>query len=357
MADARGSLWVGALRRAAAAAAWLCLALSIADALLLRVVAERWWVSTLDLYLPHGLLLLPVALLSLLLAAVGPRRLLLVQAAALGVVLFPIMGLSLAGPRAPTPGAPRMRVLSCNVDSGDGSIPALVAEIRGARPDVVLLQESAAAVDAAVAAAFPGFAARGSTQFFVVSRFPIGPLQVPARIRAAGQDRSPRFVHFTLETPLGRLSVFDVHPISPRDALDSVRGDGLLVGLRTGAVFEVDPRITTRNTELRGLQAQAIAALAAAAPAPVLIAGDTNLPDPSRILARTLGRWQDGFAASGRGFGYTFPVGRRRVPWMRIDRILASSELRFLDFRVGEGRGSDHHCVWADLERPASTRR
>jgi len=37
---------------------------------------------------------------------------------------------------------------------------------------------------------------------------------------------------------------------------------------------------------------------------------------------------------------------------MRIDRILAGPELRFLDFGVGRGRGSDHHCVWADLERP-----
>jgi endonuclease/exonuclease/phosphatase family metal-dependent hydrolase len=52
----------------------------------------------------------------------------------------------------------------------------------------------------------------------------------------------------------------------------------------------------------------------------------------------------------GRGFGYTFPADQW-IPWMRIDRILAGPELRFLHFEVGRRRGSDHLAVIADLAR------
>jgi endonuclease/exonuclease/phosphatase (EEP) superfamily protein YafD len=82
----------------------------------------------------------------------------------------------------------------------------------------------------------------------------------------------------------------------------------------------------------------------------VVIAGDTNLPGLSHVLHRYLSRYQDGFAKAGWGFGYTFPT-RPRGPWMRIDRIVASDELRFVRFRVGRSLASDHECVVADLQR------
>ena len=232
----------------------------------------------------------------------------------------------------------------------------MVAEIERARPDLVLLQVSPPTVDMAVALALPGFESRSSTQFFMASRYPIVAFHEPAGIGGRGIVRSPRFVRATLDTPLGLLDVFDIHPISPREALESVRGQGLYTELRNGSVLRGDSRMMVENTELRRSQAEAIAALAAASQNPVIIAGDTNLPGPSRILAQTLGRWQDGFSAVGRGFGYTFPVGRH-FAWMRIDRIMSGPELRFLTFGVGEGRNSDHRHVWADIERPGASGR
>jgi endonuclease/exonuclease/phosphatase (EEP) superfamily protein YafD len=330
-------------------ATWTCAAGVAAYALALRLVAESWWVTTVALYLPHAAWLVPLGALALGLAAFGPRRLLPVPAAAAAVVLFPVMGLTLSGPERPTPGAPRLRVLSFNADRGR-ALPGLVAEILEARPDVVLLQESVPAASAAVAAALPGFEARASTQFLVASRYPIAEFHEPPKVRLGGLDLAPRFVHAVLETPLGRIAVFDVHPISPRDAIDSVQAGGILVGLRPGALLGSDRRVVTRNAALRQLQARTVAALAAASPDPVIVAGDTNLPGGSRILAEAFGELRDGFAEVGRGFGYTFPEGRGG-PWMRIDRILAGPELRFLEFGVGGGRGSDHRCVWADLER------
>lgn len=47
--------------------------------------------------------------------------------------------------------------------------------------------------------------------------------------------------------------------------------------------------------------------------------------------------------------GYTYPADTR-FAWTRIDRILAGPTFRFLASQVGARRGSDHRCVWADLE-------
>jgi endonuclease/exonuclease/phosphatase (EEP) superfamily protein YafD len=328
----------------------LCFLSVLASWAALRIVGESWWLAAAYLYLPHAALLAPIAALSVVVAAIGPRRVLALHAVSALVVLFPIMGLEVSSPRAPTPGAARLRILSFNVATGARGAAGLVEEARRARPDVVVLQESTPAVNAAFLAAFPDFATWASAQFLIASRHPIVRTHEPDKILHEGLPRSPRFVQATIRTPLGEIDVLDVHPISPREALESVRGNGILYDLRTGALFARDSTAVSVNTALRRKQLEAIAELAASSPNTVVIAGDTNLPGPSRLRRRVLGRWTDGFEEVGRGFGFTFPVSRR-APWMRIDRILASSELRFLEFGVGESRASDHRAVWAELER------
>ncbi|MBK7539394.1 MAG: endonuclease/exonuclease/phosphatase family protein [Myxococcales bacterium] len=310
----------------------------------LRFLGEDFWISGALLYAPHLILLLVLGVVALPLLLFGPRRLLLVQAGAAALVLFEVMGLVLSGPAPQTPGAPRMRVLTFNAGSGRRSVAELVRELAAAQPDLVLLQESEPHVNDAVAAALPGFHTLTSTQFFIASEYPLSDLVEPPKIPLGDAERSPRFVRVTVDTPLGKLDVFNIHPISPRDALEAVRG-----AVRGGG--SDDRADISSNTELRRRQAQAIAQMARASAHPVVIAGDTNLPQLSRILADSLGQWQDAFAAVGRGFGYTFPVGRR-FAWMRIDRILAGPELRFLRVGTGAQRGSDHYLLWADVERP-----
>lgn len=323
--------------KAAAIACWLLLA---AYWVALRFIGESWVLTGALLYAPHVLWLAPTGGLLVALAIFGPRRLLPVQLGAIAFVVFELMGLVTAGPAPATPGAPRMRVLSVNVASGRKPIAPLVAELGALQPDLVVAQESTEEVNRALAAALPGFHTLSSTQFFVASRSPLGALLEPPRLPAGGHERSPRFIRVTAQTPLGALDVLVVHPISPRDALEELRYERL--GAERSEIVS--------NTELRRRQVAAIAEVARTSTNPVLIAGDTNLPTHSRLYANLLGDWQDGFAAVGRGFGYTFPVGRR-FAWMRIDRILARPPLRFLRFGVGESRGSDHYLVWADLER------
>ena len=76
--------------------------------------------------------------------------------------------------------------------------------------------------------------------------------------------------------------------------------------------------------------------------------------EPTRFQLRAAPlalRFHDAFTKARWGFGYTYPVGGRHPAWMRIDRIMASDELRFIHFEVGCGPASDHACVVADLQR------
>jgi endonuclease/exonuclease/phosphatase (EEP) superfamily protein YafD len=165
-------------------------------------------------------------------------------------------------------------------------------------------------------------------------------------------------MRYTLETPLGAIDLYSVHPCSPRHAFMAVRREGLGPEL----LDPVDePRALAgraeieENTSERERQVAALAAAAATSTNLVVIAGDTNLPGLSHIYARYLasgsGAWKDGFASVGNGFGYTFPARWKYGlgPWMRLDRVLAGPGLRFLSFEVG-GRGASDHCpVIAEL--------
>jgi endonuclease/exonuclease/phosphatase family metal-dependent hydrolase len=175
-------------------------------------------------------------------------------------------------------------------------------------------------------------------EFFVASRYPIKDVYDPPALDG-GWDAG--FIRVTVEAPFGPIDVYNAHPVSPRRGFEAMRdAEQPLAGGGTGRL--------TRNAELRARQVAALAAHARAAVNPVVIAGDTNLPGLSPLLREQLGDWQDGFAQVGRGFGYTFPA-HRWLPWMRIDRVLAGRQLRFVSFSVGQRRGSDHLCVIAEL--------
>jgi endonuclease/exonuclease/phosphatase family metal-dependent hydrolase len=104
------------------------------------------------------------------------------------------------------------------------------------------------------------------------------------------------------------------------------------------------------NASDRQRQLGVIAEDARASRFPVIIAGDTNLPDLSPVLARTFDGFQDSFRQVGRGFGLTFPTNHGFGPWMRLDRIFVSSAFRVLDFTTLPASGSDHLPVLAVVE-------
>lgn len=330
--------WRRGLRAASStlAAAYLGgLLLAIAG---MRLVGEQHWVTTALLYAPRIAFLVPLPIVTLALALWGPRRLLWAMPVAAWLALFPVMGLQLGlgrllgGAARAQPGQPRLRLVSYNVAGGPRP-EALAAVVRDARPDILLLQEWKQHLEPALLPLVPGFHRHRLGQFWLASRYPIDDVYVPPLINLPGRvRRSSRFVRYRLLTPLGPLHVLNVHPASPREELldkDSVHAGSLL----------------------RLRQAENIASEAGRSQAPVIIAGDTNLPVGSWIMRQTLARYRDGFEAAGRGFGYTFPA---RGPWMRIDRILADRRIQFVGFQVlGNAQASDHLAVSAEITRTA----
>jgi endonuclease/exonuclease/phosphatase (EEP) superfamily protein YafD len=323
--------------------------------LALRYVGEDWWMTTVGLYLPRLGFALPLPFLAVALRALRMPRLLLLQVASLFFVAFPLMGFVLPLPTPVDRNAPTIRVLSFNVNSGLDGVDHVVGEIDHYSPDVVLLQETGGheareAFGRLLGARYPTVEISG--QFIIAARYPLSSGSSSSVAVPSDPERARAFQREAFDTPLGRVVFYDVHTVSPRAALYGLRGrEGLSRELASGRLLRgAGAPLVESNAHLRLMQVQTFSEAAAEEAGPVVLAGDSNLPDLSPILHRYLSGYEDGFLRAGWGLGYTFPTDKLR-PWMRIDRILANGRLRFVSFDVGRTRASDHRCVVADLQR------
>ena len=332
---------------AAASAVAYPLAL-VAVILAFRFVGERWWVTLTALYLPRIGFALPLPFVLTAAYFWAGRKYLALQAVSVLLLAVPLMGFSPGlGRFLPHTDGPRLRVMSFNVKFWGAKPPMVAAEARKLGADIVLLQDASRRWSAEFRAAFDGWNIRHDGEFALATRFAVRDVYVPPNLVYPQGTGGAHYVHYTLETPLGLVDVFNVHPTSPRQGLEEVRGNGLRDEIISGRLFEGRASGPAEwNAFRRRRQVEGIAARANASTNTVIIAGDTNLPGLSWILGENLGGYRDAFAQAGVGFGYTFPSGR---PWMRIDRILTSERLRALEFRVGDATPSDHRSVFAVL--------
>jgi endonuclease/exonuclease/phosphatase family metal-dependent hydrolase len=319
--------------------------------LLLRFEGEEWWATALGLYLPRWIFAAPLPFAVAALFAYKERKLLVTQAVAVVLLAFPLMGFVLPWFSGKSADEPVVRVLSYNVNSGHGGYDKVAEEIEGYSPDIVFLQECAFGIERIAELLKVRYDnVLVSSQFLLATRYPVVSSFDPEKLPHEGRLRSPRFVQYLVETPIGRIAFYNVHPVSPRFGLYRIRGAGLRREILSGRLFAGENTNTLlSDSALRGEQVEAFSRYAEQEHDPVVIAGDTNLPGLSVYLHRHLSRYQDGFNAAGWGFGYTFPADK--TPWMRIDRILASDQLRFVDFQVCRSRVSDHLCVVADIQK------
>jgi endonuclease/exonuclease/phosphatase family metal-dependent hydrolase len=316
----------------------------VALILALRFVGEGWWVTTVLLYVPRLAFAIPLPLVVAGLIACSERGWLWTQIISLLLICFPLMGLVVRMPRAADAGAPTVRVLSYNIDKGRGGAEHLAEEVRRLSPDVVVMQEIEGTGDDLVRLFQFSYAmVEVSGQFFIASRFPILS-SVDAEPQPMRLDGLRHYHAYLIDTPIGRLRLLSVRPVSPSWPLNDLRRRGLTWNNFTSALQVLD-----YNSRLRELEASTIADAAGPSGDPVVIAGDTNLPTLSRIYGRHLSSFRDAFVEGGSGFGYTFPTGP--WPWMRIDRILTGRGLRAVRFQRGASTLSDHVCVVGDLAR------
>lgn len=316
----------------------------------LLLVGEDWWVTAGLLYVPRLAFAAPLAALVPALLLLQRSRLLWTQAAALALVVFPLMGFVLPWPQAAATG-PGLRVLSLNVSSGLWGAEPVMRELDAIKPDLAVFQESTwgehGPIQDGLRKRFPHV--HFSTQFLVGSRFPILEQTGPEKLLHLDKERSPRYMRYLIDSPLGPLAIYNVHPISPRGTLGVY---GSRTGLRGFAKRQLtDPEAGSdlaHNAALRAKQIAAVAAQAAGEGRPLLIVGDTNLPGLSKALHRSLAQYRDAFSSAGWGFGYTY---NQRHAFARLDRMLASAELDFRDFQVGCQGASDHYCIHARVVR------
>ena len=336
-------------RKIVAALVWLYPASLVLSAVAMRFVGERWWITGVTLYLPRVLFVAPLPVLFLLTFTVKNRAPLWLALGFSSLPLLLIAGFVMPWPHFRNSNAPSMRVLSYNVNAGSNREDDLMAEIDRYSPDLVLLQEIGPPEAMSGRLRKRYSTVDDSNQFLLATNYSVLETVIPDKFDDNGSLHSPRYVKHTIDTPLGRIVVYDVHPISPRPAFYQMRGTGSKREFLRHRLFSsVSAAVFMGNSWLRTLEVRALAEAARHETDPVLIAGDTNLPGLSYILNHDLSGYRDGFASAGWGFGYTFPSTH---PWMRIDRFLASSELRFVRFSVGIETISDHHCIIAELQR------
>jgi endonuclease/exonuclease/phosphatase (EEP) superfamily protein YafD len=258
------------------------------------------------------------------------------------------MGFVMPGFAAASSG-PSFTLLSFNINSEFEGPETILRHIDAIKPDLVLFQEATwgGPMEAALKTRFPY--TDSSTQFVIGSRYPILARTEPEKVPHQGKQRSPRFMRYVIDSPLGKLALYSLHPISPRGSMGIARFRGTLHRIRTGEIWAGDPESDViANASLRVAQVHYAAKMAGQESMPVLLAGDTNLPGASATLRRELGQYSDAFRDAGWGFGYTYPA---KHPWLRLDRVMASAALKFSQFRVGCPAASDHLCVSVQVSK------
>ncbi|MEY4576554.1 MAG: hypothetical protein RL701_1257 [Pseudomonadota bacterium] len=333
---------------------WTHLVALVTALLALHFIGEHWWLTGVALYVPRVFALLPCLLIVPLLLLVGPRRLLWLQLITALIAWFPWMGFVLPPLRAHA-ASTSIRVMSYNVMSCTAGQEVLAARIATYTPDVVAIQELCEDDSSALVEQLRKHYAVVHVwdQFLLASRYPLVSVREPGRFEQMGRRHTERFMRYELETPLGRVAFYSMHPLSPHEAFHAVRGVRIGRSLRDGSIWQggTAEAVLSDNFRVRERQLTAATAVAGSDSLPRILMGDTNLTGLSPWSQRYFGAYRDGFESAGWGFGYTFPSF---LPWLRLDRILASQELRFVQFQTGCGRDSDHLCVVAQLELAGS---
>ncbi len=309
-------------------------ALSLSNA----VGPELWWGGSLNLYLPQWLWALPGVIL-LPLTFWANRKWAAIPFLTLLWVFGPIMGFCPHWPASPDAisgggAGGRLRVMTYNVKWGTRDSGAVVTDIRAFHPDLIQFQDSERVMDGEIGRALVGWNVRRSGQYLVASHLPLPELE-SRDISYDGSDH--HCVRCLLQVGTSQVAVYDVHLLSPRDGLVSVRHHeiGGLVG----------------NTGNRLEEAARLGAYLQAEPGPTIVTGDLNAPVQSLACRRLFDAGlRDAFSEVGSGYGYSYGAFTGvQMPYVRIDHVLVSRQWQVRHCWVGNAQGSDHRPVIADL--------
>lgn len=297
---------------------------------------ERLWPVSVFLFGPRRALLLPLVVLLPAAArfdrwSLGP----LLAGAALSA--SPIFGLNVPWDRLleqDRPG-PALRLASWNAGGGGVRPEDVAALVREEAPDVLALQECPGGVETP-----EGWQGHGVGGMVLLSRLPILDAAVRRREEAWEREAELEVVRYTLDTPLGRVDLTNVHLETPREGLKALRS-------AWAGVPALEARTARRELGARRARAFADAGTAALR----LVAGDFNTPVESHLFREHWSGLRDCHSAAGWGFGFT---KRTRVYRTRIDHVLAGPGLECVSARTGRFGEGDHAPVIVEVRRAGS---
>lgn len=321
-------------------AAWIVLGGSLAAALLMRGLGDRFLPATLLLFSGRWIFALPVV--GVLVLAVFVRRAVLFPGLlAVPVVLFGLMDFH-TGWRTRLPAAKGLpiRVVTVNVGEQARIPDEFLSYLNGWRADIVAIQECGPVLPEKLRL-MPGWHTHRSEGLCLVSRFPIRAAEVMDRasLDRVRSDTDSRVggagfvVRYMLDTPAGPLGFTNLHLETARKGLET-----LLDGF--------DFKRFSANAEIRAIEARRAREWVDGGVIPMIVAGDFNAPAESRNIRDNWSDLTNAFGVSGSGFGATKYNGWIRL---RIDHVLYTSGVRASRSRVGGDMGSDHRPLIVDL--------
>lgn len=330
---------------------WTCLLsllnLSIVGGLIFLTtqLSENWWLSGALLFIPQTPFLIPSICL-LACSVVWHLKSGLLNLTATGLILIFLCdaNFSLKPLSQPSESPRNVRLITCNVQDFEPNFGLVLREIAQFQPDILVLQESRH-VPRMLSDYLVDWHWRHELGFLVGSKWPISEAMT---CHASPYNRHSAMA-VKVESPTGPVLISDIHLMTARRGLTDLSVPSIIDG---SGPASVDHHAFLRDEEARQTRAW-LNALDTGIP--MIIAGDFNMPSTSSIFRDNFGQYADAFDDAGLGFGYTAPCRPIRfwlpkVPWLRIDHILASAEWETLYCKAGRLNGSDHRMVAAVLQ-------
>ena len=292
-------------------------------------------ITTLFLYSPRWLLVLPlVSLLALAIAARSRWAFGIGLITGIGI-LEPLMGgrIGISTWPEPPPAYAHYRVMTWNAGKAENaaSIKAFRSFQEESQPDIIVLQECPSEVREGD---FPNgwTVMSGGHGLRVASRFRGRHEETLGSNSLVLPGSAGRYI---IETPDGVITIYNLHLPTPRPGIEAARQSKFLKFGELKTVLELQAKSskTVREwvREPQGL---------------FLIAGDFNMPVETQLYRRDWGGYQNAFSEAGSGWG-----GTKTTKWhsVRIDHILSGSPFHIRQCIVGPDLGSDHRPLIADL--------
>ena len=190
-----------------------------------------------------------------------------------------------------------------------------------------------------------GISERLTLQDPVLARMPLGAQTVTPLPKPPGDIHPPRLVGVPFRWQGREAVLYNIHLRSFGPAKPWQDADGRLL----------DPRLWKAYYDryheaylLRAVEVEAIVRILKQETRPYLLCGDFNSTPHNwayRHLVRELGL-QDAFSVAGEGWGGTY---HSRLPFARIDYVLASPAWEIVSARVGDVHLSDHRPLLTRL--------